>query len=767
LGIRVVNKRIFKIVAHFLFFIVVSTLLLEAMSYQISWTVLGQSMEPHDANAMWVESSAINIANAVGLGFKFNVTVWLNITSTNVGFCQIALRFNSTQLQCVRAGYTGGTMSQFMSGHTTITASPVINNVTGGVLAYEGCNGADYVPAPHVGSLIWIEFQVATLASPGRTLTSKLDISSEYSNNTWVWDPDLNTISITAYDSNYSITYATADKMSVSPSIVFPTDDETIGTRFNVTISLDVAENVFAYQVTMHYNRTELMCVDANVTGYTTSRFMAGHVTNSTVSIDGPPYGNGSVLVAETCEANDSVQGPKSGTLFWIEFQILQTPGTNQTLNSTFDISTEQDLNNTFVLDQSSNYLAFTSYDGLYEFVGPIVVSTPAGTNVAVAPTQNVNITFANVTAEGFTTLSSAQPATTQFVSVVCDQITTNATYTGNITLQFVYNPGLSLQDQQAMKIWLWNDSSNCWVDVTTSVNTSSNVVYGVSPHLSMFGVTSNLGITGDLDMQGTTTVNIPSAPPAPPQSLAALNYYQINTTKSLPAPISLSLGYNYGNIPLEEEIFNQMWMWNESSASWVDITTGVNTTSHMVYGSAPHLSMFGVTSLPQPPGGVTVASANCPKTVVCQGYGANINVTIRNQGGSPQTNFNVSLYCNTTLLPATYQIVELDPGAQETLNFTWNTDAGWAIGNYSISAFSQRIGWIYVARLGDINTDNKVDGRDLIIASRAFGTYGPDYFYPGSPATVGWNANADVTNDNKVDGRDLIIMSRHFGEGT
>jgi ABC-type transport system substrate-binding protein len=559
-----------------------------------------------------------------------------------------------------------------------------------------------------------------------------------------------------------------ADKMSVNPSIMSPTNDETIGSRFNVTVSLSMAENVFAWQTAMHYNRTQLMCTRAAVTSYPSSQYMIGHETIVGAAIDGGAYGNGSVLVAEHCVGNDFVSGPHEGTLFWAEFQILQTPGTNQSLNSMLDISTEYAPGGTFVMGSSLNELAFTQSDGVYNFVGPIVISTPTGSNVTVTPAQNVNITFANVTTEGSTTVSSVQPPTSQFVSVACSQITTNASYTGNITLEFGYDPsGLSLQDQQAMKIWLWNDSASSWVDVTTYVNTTSHVVYGMSPHLSMFGVTSNLGITGDLDVQGTTTVSIPSTNPAPPHGLAGLNYYQINTTKILSPPINLSLAYNYGNIPPEEQIFTQMWMWNESSASWVDITTGVNTAGHTVYGSAPHLSMFGVTSLPQPPYGVMVASANCPKTVVCQGYGANINVTIRNQGGSPQTNFNVSLYCNTTLLPTTYQIVELDPGAQETLNFTWNTNASWVISNYSISAFSQRIGWIYVARVGDISTDNKVDGRDLIIASRAFGTYGPDYFYPGSPATVGWNANADVNNDNKVDGRDLIIMSRHFGEGT
>jgi outer membrane protein assembly factor BamB len=395
-------------------------------------------------------------------------------------------------------------------------------------------------------------------------------------------------------------------------------------------------------------------------------------------------------------------------------------------------------------------------------------VLTPTGTNVTIAfPAQNASVTFASVSSQGSTIFCAAEPPDSLFPSVVCNDITTTATYSGSIILQFGYSSsGLSLEDQQAMKIWLWNDSSACWVDVTTSINTTSHTVYGLSPHLSMFGVTSDVGLTGDLSVNGTTTLSIPPTPPAIPGGLAGLNYYQINTTKNLPLPINVSLAYSYQKEQPGAEIFNRMWVWSDTAGGWTDITTSVNTTSHTVYGTSAHVSMFGVTSLPQPPAGITITSANCPKTVVCQGYSTNISVTISNQGGTPQKNFDVSLYCNTTMLPTTYQIIQLDPGAQAILNFTWNTDAGWAIGNYCISAFSICVKWVQVARVGDISMDNKVDGRDLLILSRAFGSYGPDYYYPGSPATLGWNPNADITNDDKVDGRDLIIASRHFGEG-
>ncbi len=64
----------------------------------------------------------------------------------------------------------------------------------------------------------------------------------------------------------------------------------------------------------------------------------------------------------------------------------------------------------------------------------------------------------------------------------------------------------------------------------------------------------------------------------------------------------------------------------------------------------------------------------------------------------------------------------------------------------------------------GDINGDGTVDGSDLIIIARAFGSYGPNYLYPGSPQHPRWNPDADVNSDGAVDGSDIILATRMFG---
>jgi PKD repeat protein len=55
-----------------------------------------------------------------------------------------------------------------------------------------------------------------------------------------------------------------------------------------------------------------------------------------------------------------------------------------------------------------------------------------------------------------------------------------------------------------------------------------------------------------------------------------------------------------------------------------------------------------------------------------------------------------------------------------------------------------------------DISGDGTIDGRDISMASRAFGTI------PGDPR---WNAAADVNYDGAVDGRDISAISRYFGQ--
>jgi Dockerin type I domain len=56
----------------------------------------------------------------------------------------------------------------------------------------------------------------------------------------------------------------------------------------------------------------------------------------------------------------------------------------------------------------------------------------------------------------------------------------------------------------------------------------------------------------------------------------------------------------------------------------------------------------------------------------------------------------------------------------------------------------------------GDVDGSGRVDGRDLITLSAAFGS---------DPTVTSWNANGDLNKSQSVDGSDLVILAAHFGE--
>jgi hypothetical protein len=57
---------------------------------------------------------------------------------------------------------------------------------------------------------------------------------------------------------------------------------------------------------------------------------------------------------------------------------------------------------------------------------------------------------------------------------------------------------------------------------------------------------------------------------------------------------------------------------------------------------------------------------------------------------------------------------------------------------------------------VGDINGDGKVDGKDIILVAKAFGSY------PGHPR---WNSAADLNGDGIVDALDVVIVAKNFGK--
>ena len=162
---------------------------------------------------------------------------------------------------------------------------------------------------------------------------------------------------------------------------------------------------------------------------------------------------------------------------------------------------------------------------------------------------------------------------------------------------------------------------------------------------------------------------------------------------------------------------------------------------------------------------GVAITDVTTSKTIVCQGYSADVNITVQNQGNVME-GFVVNAYCNSSSFGA--EGVALSMGASTTLTLTWDT-IGFAKEIYTISANASIFpnetltgdntyidGTVRVNMVGDMNSDKKVSITDIVIIALAFGSK------PGDP---NWNPNADLNNDGKVSITDVVIAAIHFGE--
>jgi parallel beta-helix repeat protein len=150
-------------------------------------------------------------------------------------------------------------------------------------------------------------------------------------------------------------------------------------------------------------------------------------------------------------------------------------------------------------------------------------------------------------------------------------------------------------------------------------------------------------------------------------------------------------------------------------------------------------------------------------KTVVGQGYGTSINITIANQGDIPET-FPIITYANKTIIQT--NVLTLENNTSTTITFTWNT-ASFAYGNYTIWAYAMPIlgetnttdnaftdGLVLVTVSGDVSGDCLCDMLDISILVDKF---------QAKPGDAQWDPNCDIQDDLIIDMADISIAIDHF----
>lgn len=135
---------------------------------------------------------------------------------------------------------------------------------------------------------------------------------------------------------------------------------------------------------------------------------------------------------------------------------------------------------------------ANAQHTGLYGKLGDACTNTEPGTVVVVDPVDSVSITFDSVSQGGCTqvVVYTTGPGSPQGFSIIHENaplyyhITTTAIFEGQVKVCIEYNDTyISSEDSLTLHHW---DSSE-WVDITSSLDTTANIICGLTTSLSPF----------------------------------------------------------------------------------------------------------------------------------------------------------------------------------------------------------------------------------------------------------------------------------------
>ena len=245
--------------------------------------IAGVPDKPHDANAMWIEPLSIDLNTADhDVGYKFNITVWVNLTVPSFWW-QVKVLFCSECLNATRTGYTHEYKSEFFDPLPTVPVIPIIDNVEDYVLHGESLVGG-FERDPGFGSLCWIEFVVIKVPEKGERLDCLFDIETTYPDMTYVYDPVPTPIPLTPYNAPYSFVWIPPGPALLSvhnpgfgredewstPDFFFDRGANWNSTWFTVDIYLTISSAWFITNAsfTLSYNTELIDTTQDNITIY-------------------------------------------------------------------------------------------------------------------------------------------------------------------------------------------------------------------------------------------------------------------------------------------------------------------------------------------------------------------------------------------------------------------------------------------------------------------------------------------------------------------
>ncbi|UCC97171.1 MAG: SBBP repeat-containing protein [Phycisphaerales bacterium] len=218
---------------------------------------------------------------------------------------------------------------------------------------------------------------------------------------------------------------------------------------------------------------------------------------NGCVYVTGYSYGHSTQYDCTT------VKYDKAGNELWImSYDGPETLGTGGLLTSPDSTESDCDYAYTVAVDGPGNvYITGSSFGGGsrydYTTVKYSQEDTPAGAGVQIVdPATGVTIRFEAILAGGNTAVTMTPSASFALgLSLVpagmLYEMSTTAQFSGTIDIAIPYEGhALSPAQEDALRLWHYEDATNKWIDVTAYADTANNIIRGVSPGLSFFAVT-------------------------------------------------------------------------------------------------------------------------------------------------------------------------------------------------------------------------------------------------------------------------------------
>ena len=311
---------------------------------------------------------------------------------------------------------------------------------------------------------------------------------------------------------------------------------------------------------------------------------------------------------------------------------------------------------------------------------------------------------------------------------------------------------------------------------VLPAANSSATGKYGINfrmpPDIYTVPGTYNVYATAfspsdDLSSTASTSFTLDQAP-SPPQAAFSYSPLQIYGGENVTFDGSSSSAEGTG-----VTITQYAWTIN-------NILQTAGTSPYMDYtfpSSGTYLVQLNVTN------SVGLWSTTEKPVVVSPDFGPTANFTWT----PPSPGFNVTVNFDASSSQLGWS--SLIPGYANITSYKWNFGDGTTnttsnsttthvfaqAGNYTVtltvtdseSRTGQLIQTVQISSYqpwdpGHFGIDNM---KDVALVARAFGADGPNYLYPGSPASSNWNPACDVNGDNVVNMKDIAIVARHFGQ--